>query len=157
MTVCQACGVIESPLWRKGPSGKRTLCNSCGIKWNSGQLRLARSNSPFPFTDEELEVSPVEDIGSWRLGVQIRQLKSQVRDMEKIDKKLMKLYQCMRFEDRNIDRQFRKVCKAAKGHEQSSSLQVDPFLDDTGVVLVDKAKNAFETDIIAKFEEKAAL
>lgn len=27
---CTACGVIESPEWRKGIGGPKTSCNSCG-------------------------------------------------------------------------------------------------------------------------------
>ena len=28
---CLGCGVSETPEWRKGPSGPRTLCNACGL------------------------------------------------------------------------------------------------------------------------------
>eukprot|EP01088_Endostelium_zonatum_P018416 TRINITY_DN5905_c0_g1_i1.p1 TRINITY_DN5905_c0_g1~~TRINITY_DN5905_c0_g1_i1.p1 ORF type:complete len:277 (+),score=55.34 TRINITY_DN5905_c0_g1_i1:184-1014(+) len=31
--VCRACGVKETPEWRKGPLGKKTLCNACGLRW----------------------------------------------------------------------------------------------------------------------------
>ena len=26
-------GTLESPEWRKGPSGPKTLCNACGLRW----------------------------------------------------------------------------------------------------------------------------
>jgi hypothetical protein len=26
-------GSLESPEWRKGPSGRKTLCNACGLRW----------------------------------------------------------------------------------------------------------------------------
>ncbi|KAL7421157.1 hypothetical protein Q5752_004042 [Cryptotrichosporon argae] len=29
--VCQACGATETPEWRRGPLGPRTLCNACGL------------------------------------------------------------------------------------------------------------------------------
>ncbi|TPX09517.1 uncharacterized protein E0L32_009260 [Thyridium curvatum] len=31
--VCTDCGTLESPEWRKGPSGPKTLCNACGLRW----------------------------------------------------------------------------------------------------------------------------
>ncbi|VBB77541.1 Conserved hypothetical protein [Yarrowia lipolytica] len=30
-TVCRGCGTTETPEWRKGPEGARTLCNACGL------------------------------------------------------------------------------------------------------------------------------
>lgn len=31
--VCAECRVVESPEWRKGPKGPKTLCNACGLRW----------------------------------------------------------------------------------------------------------------------------
>ncbi|KAK9729771.1 white collar 2 type of transcription factor [Basidiobolus ranarum] len=31
--VCSECGTVESPEWRKGPQGPKTLCNACGLRW----------------------------------------------------------------------------------------------------------------------------
>ncbi|KAK7693964.1 hypothetical protein QCA50_003539 [Cerrena zonata] len=31
--VCMTCGRTDSPEWRKGPSGPKTLCNACGLRW----------------------------------------------------------------------------------------------------------------------------
>lgn len=31
--VCDECGAMESPEWRKGPKGPKTLCNACGLRW----------------------------------------------------------------------------------------------------------------------------
>lgn len=31
--VCSDCGTADSPEWRKGPSGPKTLCNACGCKF----------------------------------------------------------------------------------------------------------------------------
>lgn len=33
--VCTDCGTLDSPEWRKGPSGPKTLCNACGRKSRS--------------------------------------------------------------------------------------------------------------------------
>eukprot|EP00834_Sanchytrium_tribonematis_P005092 NODE_287_length_10726_cov_0.240614.p3 type:complete len:219 gc:universal NODE_287_length_10726_cov_0.240614:9285-8629(-) len=31
--ICTECGTNESPEWRKGPSGAKTLCNACGLRY----------------------------------------------------------------------------------------------------------------------------
>lgn len=28
---CLGCEVVDTPEWRKGPTGNRTLCNACGL------------------------------------------------------------------------------------------------------------------------------
>jgi PAS domain S-box-containing protein len=33
--MCTDCGTSDSPEWRKGPDGPKTLCNACGCKWPS--------------------------------------------------------------------------------------------------------------------------
>ncbi|CBF75789.1 hypothetical protein AN3607.2 [Aspergillus nidulans FGSC A4] len=30
---CADCGTSDSPEWRKGPEGPKTLCNACGLRW----------------------------------------------------------------------------------------------------------------------------
>ncbi|ORZ16526.1 hypothetical protein BCR42DRAFT_491553 [Absidia repens] len=30
---CSDCGSTNSPEWRKGPMGPKTLCNACGLRW----------------------------------------------------------------------------------------------------------------------------
>ncbi|KAG0092883.1 hypothetical protein BGZ93_008122 [Podila epicladia] len=30
---CHYCGTRDTPMWRRGPDGTKTLCNSCGISW----------------------------------------------------------------------------------------------------------------------------
>ncbi|KAI5784283.1 hypothetical protein FPQ18DRAFT_310212 [Pyronema domesticum] len=39
--VCTDCGTLDSPEWRKGPKGPKTLCNACGLRW-AKSVRLAR-------------------------------------------------------------------------------------------------------------------
>jgi hypothetical protein len=41
--VCVTCGRTDSPEWRKGPSGPKTLCNACGLRW-AKQMR--RTDDP---------------------------------------------------------------------------------------------------------------
>ncbi|KAI8915538.1 hypothetical protein EDD86DRAFT_243548 [Gorgonomyces haynaldii] len=36
--VCEYCSTTETPMWRRGPSGKSSLCNKCGVKWRSGRI-----------------------------------------------------------------------------------------------------------------------
>lgn len=35
---CAYCGNKNSPMWRRGPDGPGTLCNSCGVKWKHGKV-----------------------------------------------------------------------------------------------------------------------
>ncbi|KAH8831227.1 white collar 2 type of transcription factor [Flagelloscypha sp. PMI_526] len=35
--VCSACGRTDSPEWRKGPMGPKTLCNACGLRYAKTQ------------------------------------------------------------------------------------------------------------------------
>ncbi|KAH6657792.1 hypothetical protein BKA67DRAFT_198827 [Truncatella angustata] len=52
--VCTDCGTLDSPEWRKGPSGPKTLCNACGLRWakkekkknNSGTTTNQDSSTP---------------------------------------------------------------------------------------------------------------
>nr|XP_043621313.1 GATA transcription factor 24-like [Erigeron canadensis] len=49
-TTCRHCGISSksTPMMRRGPSGPRTLCNACGLKWaNKGVLRdLTKVSAP---------------------------------------------------------------------------------------------------------------
>lgn len=36
---CSECGTVESPEWRKGPAGPKTLCNACGLRWAKRQRK----------------------------------------------------------------------------------------------------------------------
>lgn len=29
---CHSCNIRETPEWRRGPDGARTLCNACGLR-----------------------------------------------------------------------------------------------------------------------------
>ncbi len=49
--VCADCGTLDSPEWRKGPRGPKTLCNACGLRWAKKEKK-ERKNSA-----EELWVS----------------------------------------------------------------------------------------------------
>ncbi|OAA62085.1 Cutinase palindrome-binding protein [Cordyceps fumosorosea ARSEF 2679] len=40
--VCTDCGTLDSPEWRKGPSGPKTLCNACGLRWAKKEKKRSR-------------------------------------------------------------------------------------------------------------------
>lgn len=42
--VCTDCGTLDSPEWRKGPNGPKTLCNACGLRWAKKEKK--RSGEP---------------------------------------------------------------------------------------------------------------
>jgi PAS domain S-box-containing protein len=42
--VCTDCGTLESPEWRKGPSGPKTLCNACGLRWAKREKKKSISH-----------------------------------------------------------------------------------------------------------------
>ncbi|KAF2277892.1 uncharacterized protein EI97DRAFT_277324 [Westerdykella ornata] len=42
--VCRECGVLQSPEWRKGPSGPKTLCNACGLRWSKEKKKMEGGN-----------------------------------------------------------------------------------------------------------------
>ncbi|KAF1943510.1 hypothetical protein EJ02DRAFT_343092 [Clathrospora elynae] len=47
--VCTDCGTLDSPEWRKGPSGPKTLCNACGLRWAKKEKKKQQgpaSNTP---------------------------------------------------------------------------------------------------------------
>jgi hypothetical protein len=29
---CHSCEILDTPEWRRGPDGQRTLCNACGLR-----------------------------------------------------------------------------------------------------------------------------
>ncbi|ELU38595.1 GATA domain-containing protein [Rhizoctonia solani AG-1 IA] len=47
--VCTTCARTDSPEWRRGPHGPKTLCNACGLKWakasGAGRRRGGQANT----------------------------------------------------------------------------------------------------------------
>ncbi|KAI9110916.1 hypothetical protein K1719_018036 [Acacia pycnantha] len=35
---CTHCAADDTPQWRSGPLGPKTLCNACGVRYKSGRL-----------------------------------------------------------------------------------------------------------------------
>lgn len=47
--VCTDCGTLDSPEWRKGPNGPKTLCNACGCEslYSSSYPKSRSDNRPY--------------------------------------------------------------------------------------------------------------
>eukprot|EP00737_Agarophyton_chilense_P004641 gb/GEZJ01006010.1/.p1 GENE.gb/GEZJ01006010.1/~~gb/GEZJ01006010.1/.p1 ORF type:complete len:414 (+),score=18.87 gb/GEZJ01006010.1/:620-1861(+) len=45
---CVHCHTTETPLWRAGPAGPKTLCNACGVRWKKTGSLIARSKRAPP-------------------------------------------------------------------------------------------------------------
>lgn len=43
--VCADCGTVDSPEWRKGPQGPKTLCNACGLRY-AKRSRKSKASVP---------------------------------------------------------------------------------------------------------------
>jgi len=46
---CEFCHTIQTPEWRSGPNGKKTLCNRCGIRFS--KLKKKMGNAPVELSD----------------------------------------------------------------------------------------------------------
>lgn len=44
--VCADCGRTDSPEWRKGPLGPKTLCNACGLRYSKKKNEAAAGAGP---------------------------------------------------------------------------------------------------------------
>ncbi|VDB82760.1 unnamed protein product [Peniophora sp. CBMAI 1063] len=53
--VCTTCGRTDSPEWRKGPRGPKTLCNACGLRW-------AKKVRKFEESGGEGVAEPLDDV-----------------------------------------------------------------------------------------------
>jgi len=58
---CEFCNSSNTPTWRRGPAGKGSLCNACGIKWRlRKRLKKNEKGSPSPPpTIPDKKASPV--------------------------------------------------------------------------------------------------
>jgi len=63
--VCMTCGRTDSPEWRKGPHGPKTLCNACGLRWAKrtrrpeSEMAIASNSAVQDVADPETEDSPM--------------------------------------------------------------------------------------------------
>ncbi|KAF1843768.1 uncharacterized protein K460DRAFT_150846 [Cucurbitaria berberidis CBS 394.84] len=55
---CANCHTRTTPEWRRGPSGKRDLCNSCGLRWAKQQGRVSPRTSSAASERSKKSISP---------------------------------------------------------------------------------------------------
>ncbi len=128
---CAICGTTETPQWRSGP-GKRRLCNACGVKWSFGRIKEGEALFPFSMTesdnvedsDPNLEEMDLE-VGSaaWKLKLEVSRLSTKMKEIERNQKRLIKLLDEGGAADREIDRNYRKLISIAK---RSKALEFSP-------------------------------
>ncbi|KAJ3406667.1 hypothetical protein HDV05_005894 [Chytridiales sp. JEL 0842] len=63
---CQGCGQVSKPMmWRKGPTGRRTLCDPCGVRWCFGgesfESSLSSSSIFWGLNGGESKPDPLSD------------------------------------------------------------------------------------------------
>ncbi|CAO1629620.1 unnamed protein product [Jaminaea pallidilutea] len=51
---CTSCGTSNSPEWRKGPSGQKTLCNACGLRYSRAVSRQHKKDEKAKLAADEL-------------------------------------------------------------------------------------------------------
>jgi len=60
--VCDYCGTTRTPMWRRGPRGKHTLCNACGVKWKDGRIQVPdlelQQQQQIPEQEQKQETQP---------------------------------------------------------------------------------------------------
>lgn len=56
---CVHCLSTETPLWRAGPDGPKTLCNACGVRYKKGKLVLYKDTKGNITAVKRLDSPPV--------------------------------------------------------------------------------------------------
>ncbi|KKO98717.1 hypothetical protein THAR02_09177 [Trichoderma harzianum] len=60
---CHSCNRTDTPLWRRGPDGDRTLCNDCGLQYAKLERKhQLEASSPGPEPEERDAVDAAEKI-----------------------------------------------------------------------------------------------
>ena len=61
---CRSCGATETPQWRNGPDGPRTLCNACNSRWRTkGKPATAAGLATAAGTKRKQEDTPPSEAG----------------------------------------------------------------------------------------------
>lgn len=64
---CVHCAATQTPLWRAGPAGPKTLCNACGVRWKKTGSVVARSRRGIGKTTRNVETRPLRAPAAVRL------------------------------------------------------------------------------------------
>ncbi|KAJ8529584.1 hypothetical protein K7X08_036419 [Anisodus acutangulus] len=76
---CSDCKTTKTPLWRSGPSGPKSLCNACGIKYRKKKRSPVGLSKGLEKKKEKLVSNSKEDkIGSKILRVKLMMLGKEV-------------------------------------------------------------------------------
>ncbi|KAG8732994.1 hypothetical protein FRC11_009447 [Ceratobasidium sp. 423] len=65
---CQSCKTQDTPEWRRGPNGQRTLCNACGLHYAKLLQKYDRTVASLP---QSAELPPTIDIAFLRKSAKI--------------------------------------------------------------------------------------
>ena len=58
VSMCTSCGRTDSPEWRRGPSGLKTLCNACGLRYARSLASRQRRHEHGSITPSDLQQVP---------------------------------------------------------------------------------------------------
>lgn len=62
--VCVTCGRTDSPEWRKGPMGAKTLCNACGLRWAKRNQKKKAESAAAAAADDDETAAPSKEAAS---------------------------------------------------------------------------------------------
>ncbi|KAF3660446.1 GATA transcription factor 23 [Capsicum annuum] len=69
---CSDCKTTKTPLWRSGPSGPKSLCNACGIKYKKKKGPTKKKEKPVSNTSsDDLAYCKKDKIGNGKDGKQL--------------------------------------------------------------------------------------
>jgi hypothetical protein len=54
---CHSCSRVETPIWRRGPRGARTLCNACGLRYAELLRKMSVNKAPSALSSLKAEGS----------------------------------------------------------------------------------------------------
>jgi hypothetical protein len=87
---CGVCGTTNTPCWRKGPSGPKTLCNRCGVHWYQNKDR-------WDHIVEELRATRVDETPEQASAPTRTVIKKKVRGVVfgvRVDDEMISLFGC---------------------------------------------------------------
>ncbi|KAI0319535.1 GATA zinc finger-domain-containing protein, partial [Amylostereum chailletii] len=56
---CHSCNIRETPEWRRGPDGARTLCNACGLHYAKLMRKKDKNSGPPGSAGEVVDMESV--------------------------------------------------------------------------------------------------
>ncbi|KAI9206058.1 uncharacterized protein BJ171DRAFT_457661 [Polychytrium aggregatum] len=142
---CSICHTTDTPQWRRSPVDGSTLCNACGVRPYGSRVRAANSrrSDSSDVSSHEVEsaspsrhsryqsanstssvpgtAGPAPPTDPYQLEREILQLRQSVTSSERDRKKMVRVLNQIREQDRARDASFRRIiskCKAYKIHKR---------------------------------------